>query len=183
MSTGAFSCGKNKWDPSMGSCEVDYTSAGEFKAIKADGKNDARQTWLGRHNAVIKIQLTWKDDTRPGSEIDGPIDSAATAFLAAISPRGPAGGQAWEWVEQDQGIHAVTSVTVEKLTTKRVPGSGKGTASIELFSWVKPTAGAGVTVTKTPNPPNKWSPGADAKPQPPGSPPKNFTASAPKVTP
>mgnify|MGYP000048741002 FL=1 len=182
MSTGAFSLGKNKWDPTMGSCEIDYTSAGEFKHVNATGTNDARQTWLGRHNAVIKVQLVWKDDTRPDSEIDGPTDSAVTAFLAAISPRGPSGGQAWAWVEQDQGIHAVTDVTVEKLTTKRVPGSGKGTASIELFSWVKPI-GAAITVTKTPNPPNKWQPGAPSKPTPPGSPPKNFTDSKPKVNP
>ena len=91
--------------------------------------------------------MTWKDDTRPGSEIDGPIDSAATAFLASISPRGPSGGQAWEWVEQDQGIHAVTSVTVEKLTTKRVPGSGKGTASATGSSSASATVASGGTTS------------------------------------
>jgi len=181
MSTGAFSVGPNKWDPSIGGCSIKYTDKGEFKHVKADGKNDARETWLGRHNCEITIGLEWKDDTRPGSDVDGPIDTAARNFLRSIAPRGPSGGQAFAWIEQDQDIHAVYDVTVESVETDRIPGAGKGKASIKLWSWSKP--GASATVTKTPDPPNKWQPGAGSKPQPPGAPPKNFTSSAPKVDP
>ncbi len=174
MASGRFSIGPSTWLPSMGSCEIDYDSKGEFKAIKADGKNDSRETWLGRHNAIITVKLSWRDDTRPDSDVDGPIDTRVVNFLADISPRGPNGGKAFAWVENDQRIHNVYDITVEQLTSKRVPGSGKGDATIKLFSWIKPAATSPI-VTKTPDKASPWAPGATTKQQPPGAPKKGFT--------
>lgn len=181
MATGEFSIGPNKWTPAMGSCAIKYKSDGEFKDVKADGKNDARKTWLGRKTGEVDITCESQDDTRPGSDVDGLVDTLVRNFIRPINPRGPDGGKAFAWNEADQDLHQVYNVTVDALTTARPPGSGKLITTIKLSSWTKPAVTA-PTVTKTPTVAAQWAPGAK-KPQPPGAPPKNFTTTPPVVKP
>lgn len=179
MATGTFSMGPNKWTPTMGSCEIEYDSSGEFTAVKANGRNDARQNWQGRINAVIVIKLKWKDDSRPDSDVDGEIDTMANNFLAEINPRGKNGGKAWQWSERDQEGHNVYDVTVANVKTTRPVGTFEGRATIKLYSWVKPVAQP--NVSKTPKTSGPWAPGGKTKTG--GAPKQGFTQSPVKVNP
>jgi len=143
------------WGPQWGSVLVKYSSAADNNQVKADGKDDARQTFRGREVRRITLTLTWRQD-KAADGGPGPIDIYVTSFLTAISPAGPTAGKPWAWIEDDQGIHNVNNVTVDKLETVRTPGMGSASATITLASWVKPVVKP--AVTSTPAQPQPWSP-------------------------
>lgn len=176
MSGGTFSIGTWKWSPQWGNVAIKYVSKGEWKDVKADGRNDSRKTWLGRKNAEISITLESKDD----SGYDGPIDAHVSNMVADIGPRGPNGGKPFAWVEQDQYIHNVSDITIDDAETERTPGTGKLVTKLKASSWVLPKPGP--IVTKTPEKSGPWSPGP-TKPQPPAAPKAGFTVTPPVVKP
>lgn len=176
MSGGAFKIWRWEWSPRWGNLAIKYRSSGEWKDIKADGRNNSRKTWLGYKNAEIDITLESKDD----SAGEGIIDNYVSDMLQDIGPRGPNGGKPFAWQEQDQFTHNVFDVTVDKVETDRTPGTGKLVTKLTLSSWVLPKAGP--IVTKTPDKSGPWSPGP-TKPQPANTPKAGFTITPPVVKP
>ena len=154
MSDGTFSIGDLKWSAQWGNLAIRYGASGEFKKVKADGKNDARQTWLGRENAQIKLTMICKDDKGDGI-VDGEINNYVNEFVYQISPRGPNGGKAWAWSESRQRAFNVYDVTVENVSLDIAPGTGTMKLEVILSSWVKPAKTP--IVTKTPVAAKPWS--------------------------
>jgi len=150
--------GKQWWWPGPhggGNASIEYKSAAEVKDVKADGKNNGRHTFLGYKNAEIDVTLTWKVDFDENGG-PGPIDSYANSMLADISTRNANAGKAMGWIQRRQRIHNVDDVTVELVTTKETPGTMSVTATLKLFSWVKPVPEPAVTAT--PDAAGPWSP-------------------------
>ena len=157
---GEFALGGWKWTAFYGSVAITYKSSGELKHVKAQGKDDSRDTWLGRNTGKVKITISWKQDTVPPTEnIDGrgPISSFVHDFLADIDPRGPNGGKPFQFVEDDADISVITSVIIEDLERTKTPGSQLRTATISASTWVKPAPQPAVTATPKKDEP--WSPG------------------------
>lgn len=178
MSDGTFSVGTWKWSPRYGNVSIKYASKGDWKDVKADGRNDSRKTWLGRKNAEISLTLESKDD----SAYDGPIEAYVANMVGDLSPRGPNGGKPFAWVEADQYMHNVSDVTVDDIETERSPGTGKLITKMKLSSWVKPPPGP--VVTKTPAVSGQWSQGPmSTKPKGPVAPGKGFTQTPPVANP
>lgn len=179
MSSGSFSLAKWKWGPQWGNLSIKYASKGEWKDIKADGRNDSRKTFLGRKNAEIHLTLESRDDSGNG-EVDGEINTYVRNFVTDVGPRGPNGGKSFAWVEDDQEMHNVHDVTVDEVDTERTPGTGKLVTRMTLSSWVKPKPGP--IVTKTPAVSGPWSPGP-TKPGAPATPKAGFAQTPPVVKP
>lgn len=175
MSRGTFTIGKLTYGPAQGNLKIRYGAKGEFKKVKADGKNNARQTWLGYENAQIKLSGTCKDDNGDGV-VDGPINNYMRDFLKQVGVRSASGGKAWAWTEDDQEVFNVHDVTVEETSLERTPGTGTFTWEILLASWVKPAPSP--IVTSTPKIAKPWSPSGKAAPP---APPKPGFANTPPV--
>lgn len=153
---GTFSIGEWQWGPQWGNLQIKYKSAAANDQVKADGKDDARQTYKGRKVAEIDITIVWKVDKGVNGD-PGPIEIYVDRFLTAISPRGVNAGKSWAWAERRARIHAVNNVTVDDITTTDTPGTGSASATLKLSSWVKPAVKPAVTAT--PAKPEPWSPG------------------------
>lgn len=179
MPAGEFSIWDQKWDARYGNVSISYDTSGEWKDVKADGRNDSRKTWLGRKNAEIDIECVCKDDKGDGV-VDGPINTYVRNMIARLGPRGPNGGKPFAWTEDDQDAFNVYDVTVDKVKIKRVPGVGSFTVSWKLSSWVKPAPGP--VVQKTPTVAGPWSPGP-AKGAKPATPKAGFDKTPPVVKP
>ncbi len=177
MARGEFQLGSWAWGPAWGSAVVKYASAADNLQAKADGIDGARQTFRGRDLTHISVTLQWRED-KAADGSPGPIDLYATRFLTAISPVGTKAGKPWAWVEQDQGIHGVNNVTVDKSDTVYPPSTGMGTATLALTSWTKPAVRPAVTAT--PSTPNPWSPSGATQPT---SPPTGFATTPVEVKP
>ncbi len=176
---GEYSVGKWKWSARYGSVAIKYNGSGDWKTVKADGKNDSRQTWLGRKNAEIEIESVCKDDKPDDVGIDGEINNYARQMIRDLNPRGPNGGKPFAWSEDDQDAFNVYDVTVDHVTLKRTPGAGSFTVSWKLSSWVKPVAGP--VVSKTPKVAGPWSPGPVNGPNAPKPTPKTGFSKTPPV--
>lgn len=177
---GELSIGNWKWVPNYGTVTVKYKSGAENFQVRADGRDDARQTFRGRKLAELQISFTWKEDS-DGAGGQGPIDTYVTDMLTDLSPRGKNAGKSWAWVERDQRLHNVNNITIDDMETVRTPGSGSASATIKASSWVKPAVRP--PVTATPTTPDQWSPGPTTAPAPPAPRAGGFAATPVKAKP
>lgn len=179
MSKGSFGLGTWKYGPQWGNLTIQYGAKGEFKTIKADGKNNGRETWLGYENAQIKLSGVCKDDNGDGV-VDGEINNYMRNFLKDVGTRGANGGKPWAWTEDDQEVFNVYDVTVHDVTLERAPGTGTFKWGLILASWVKPAKTPIVTATPTVS--KAWDPNA-AKTKTPAPPKEGFANTKPVVKP
>lgn len=180
MPAGEYSIGKWKWTAAYGNVAIKYRGPGDWKDVKADGRNDSRKTWLGRKNAEIEIKSVCKDD-KGANGVDGEINNYVRQMIRALCPRGPNGGKPQAWGEDDQDAFNVYDVTVDDVSIDRVPGVGSFTVTWRLSSWVKPVPGP--VVIKTPAVAGPWSPGPGAKGAAPPTPKAGFAKTPPVVKP
>lgn len=180
MPAGEYSIGRWKWTAAYGNVSIRYKGQGDWKDVKADGRNDSRKTWLGRKNAEIEIKSVCKDDKGDGI-VDGEINNYVRSMMRDLGPRGPNGGKPWAWTEDDQDAFNVYDVTVDDVSIDRVPGVGSFTVTWRLSSWVKPPPGP--VVIKTPAVAGPWSPGPSSKAPATPTPKAGFSKTPPVVKP
>lgn len=181
MPAGEYSIGQWKWTAAYGNVSIRYKGTGDWKDVKADGRNDSRKTWLGRKNAEIEIKSVCKDDRPDESGVDPPINNYVRQMIRDLGPRGPKGGIPQTWTEDDQDAFNVYDVTVDDVTIDRVPGVGSFTVTWRLSSWVKPPPGP--VVIKTPAVAGPWSPGPSSKAPATPTPKAGFGKTPPVVKP
>jgi len=136
--------------PGNGVAIVRPTSSVKVDKREADGQDDATTTTKGRKTGEIEVEFRWADEDGDPTG----ADAYAVRMLYDISPRGPKSGKPFEWVADDQEIHAAYSVIVETLKGPiRVPGA-EATATATMSTWVKRKPAQ--LVTKTPDAAQPW---------------------------
>lgn len=144
---GAWKIGEGDLHPVNVSVKTE--AEGKVDKKESDGKDDATATWKGRKVASIDISLSW--DAR-----DTAVNDKMFEVLTDLSPRGPKGGEGFEYAERCASVHGIKSILIEKITGPNTEaGTSETKAEIKGGSWTKPAA-KGPAAGKTPTSPQKW---------------------------